>query len=367
MKTCGQMLALGLFSVASVALGQVWIQQITPHYGNLDQLAVDKKGNSIVSGWINAETNAPSFLVSFDVNGQLRFSQQTTETVLLANVGPRFIGAETNVLFRISEDGERRALSPVQGNAILLQISACNEQSFVVLGLFSGSVRIGARSVVAPDVNSTFGFVARVNRNGNAIWLTQLPTSRIVSIAGTRKGGAYVLGETFEVFALNQHGKLSWSNSVSGNFYGGSVSIAADRLGRSYVAGYFRGHIETGAYSVTSIPGARTEAVMCALTSGGQHSFAWTLNDYSVANAVTTDRSGNWYAGGWYDRDNLGDGYITKNGKFGNENSVSGVGIQYVQSLVATDDRTIYVAGVSYPDSEILSSGGAFVAKFKLP
>jgi hypothetical protein len=248
---------------------------------------------------------------------------------------------------------------------------------------------MGKYNLTATDPTVRTSFAARLNTNGKVIWMTELPPTFVVDVAGTRTGGAYVLTayqafegipslgsnyrDIFAVRALGKRGEPLWTFEVPGVYVGLADTVGADRAGNCFIQGSFAGRIDVGTRPLSYQLG-RT-AYVIGLTADGQPSFGWMLNKFSFGEHFAVDRLGNWYVGTTFislDSVSGYDGLVAKNGddsavEFGGSRN------DYVQKIAVgtRKDRSVYVAGQCYSvpawvGSNALTNVGAFIGKFNL-
>ncbi|HMF15502.1 MAG TPA: hypothetical protein VKE94_24480, partial [Gemmataceae bacterium] len=203
-----------------------------------------------------------------------------------------------------------------------------------VVGSFSGQVTFGSISLASTTDNSgnyqTNIFVAKLDANGNYVWVQTFAASNATGIALDSTGNAYVTGAfgrqaTFGSFTvsppggvsdtfivkLNTSGTVLWADGIGNTVVDngadgvGANGIAVDGNGNAYIAGGYTGTVDfdpgTGTYDLTSMNrrgGYPSEDifVMKVNTNGG---FLWadsmgsasTYGDY--ANAIAVDGAGN--------------------------------------------------------------------------
>lgn len=256
-----------LMSLVCAASGQIWVQQITGSSSLARWMAVDHEQNCFVSGTIYGDgdaanfgsTNLPagSFFARYSRSGNLVYAHPTDEIRSLVMVGSKLMAVEGTNLFEIRDDGRKSLRARFNTPELYVtEMSACNENSFMVSGYFRSSLTVDGEMLVGADVDAWTPFIARLNANGNVIWKTVLTTPGVA--AGTRSGGAYLLTAVqvpeplwgsmyrpvFTVQAFGRRGELLWNREVPGTYLGVTAGIAADREGNCFITGTFRGEME---------------------------------------------------------------------------------------------------------------------------
>jgi hypothetical protein len=394
MKT---LLALCLCSWA--ALGQVWVQPITGALTRIQSIAVDNQENCFVSGFSLGDTNkiigfgqtnlnGGAFFARYSRKGELVYAQHTEGARLLLMVGSKLFALEESQVWSIADNGRKTLKAGLESPEIFVsQISACGENSLVIGGYFREALTIGKDTLVATEPFIRTSFAARLNANGKAIWMTELPATAVFDVAGTRTGGAYALTryqvleaipalgsnyrDVFAVRALGRHGESLWTSEIPGEYLGLADRIAADRAGNCFIQGRFAGRIDVGGTSLAYQLG-RT-AYVVRLNDGGDPVFGWILNEFSFGEAFALDRAGKWFVGTtFWSEANDYDGLILENGD-GAALQFGGFDADYVQKIATGPkaDGTIYVAGECYSvpatvGSTVLTNAGAFIGKFNL-
>jgi hypothetical protein len=140
----------------------------------------------------------------------------------------------------------------------LITSIASYEDGVVVGGSFGGTLRAGAKTVSSGGKSD--GFVARLDGNGEAVWLVRVggvnPDAVLgvatkgnrIAIAGTFGPGADLLGEPLKPFdektpradgfvaELDSKGARAWSQTFGGKLDDSVVGVAIDGKGRVAVA-----------------------------------------------------------------------------------------------------------------------------------
>jgi hypothetical protein len=201
-------------------------------------------------------------------------------------------------------------------------------------GYYAGEFDIGLSPIVS--VGSGDIFVACYSTSGEALWVRSAGgNSQDVGqgIAADATGNCYVTGffqstagfggtnltsvsgtETF-VSKLDSNGTWQWSHRCGGMGDDQAKGIAADPDGNCYIAGYFNGTADFGAYNLTPVSGS-TDIFAVKLDSGGNWEWAESAGGLTedYAQAAGCDNNGNCYVTGNYsDTVMFGDNEVTGN------------------------------------------------------
>jgi hypothetical protein len=361
-----------VFFISRVAFGQLWVQQITPGKAFVEHMAIGAKGDCWISGFAVPGTNVPnfghtnleqgSFLARYDADGNLTYAEQSEQGTLLASLGDKFIGIRSNEIFQIQKDGTRSHSTTLRSSGdvgdVALVLSSSTDHSFVIAGAFKDSLQIGRQTFRASSTN--VWFVARLTVQGRVLWLSEREPSYVADIAGTRNGGARVLGYNFDIQAFDQRGRLIWNAVPPGTFNAQSHSIGTDRSGRSFVTGtMYSGRMESDAYDIVARYGK--QAIVCGFTAEGAPLLGWASDRFTESRDLTADQAGNWYVG-YFD---YRDAFVLKNG---DSSTVARIGgpIAYARKLATGRDGSVYITGEGTRVGSLTrTNSGSFLARFK--
>jgi len=150
-----------------------------------------------------------------------------------------------------------------------------------IAGSFGDTIKIGASTLISPLGNDVF--LAKFDSNGNPLWAKQSQAPTKTSLAGTGfiatdmfnnvfatgdfedtvSFGSYTLnmfntsqGNDRAVFIVkyDSNGNALWAEqsktSSAADYGGSSYSVATDKLGNSFITGYFSDTLSFGSYSL---------------------------------------------------------------------------------------------------------------------
>jgi Tfp pilus assembly protein PilZ len=264
-------------------------------------------------------------------------------------------------------------------NIIGQSISVDNCGNSYVTGLFNGTLTFGSFTLISFG-NSIDIFVTKLDQNGKFTWATQaggINNDGGFGISVDNCGNSYVTGSfsgtaTFGAFTLvssglddifvaklDKNGNFIWVTQAGGSDADSGVGISVDNCGNSYVTGYFVGTATFGPFTLVS--SGLNDIFVAKLDKNGK--FIWVTQaggtDDDKGYAISVDNCGNSYVTGSFNGTatfgaftlislGLRDLFITKldkNGKFiwvtqagGDINDIQGLGISV--------DGNNYVTGV---------------------
>jgi outer membrane protein assembly factor BamB len=256
-------------------------------------LAVDRKGNSYLVGYLTWPTNAASgispatgsnllFLAKFDQDGDFLWAHPIPHEgrFLLCDrvaVDPDdnpFLLSKTStneiMLAKLDPFGRpiwRQVFHGMRGYPVANSLAAASDGTVYFCGSFSGQAEFGPHSLQQTNgpVRGQFdigGFVARVARNGHVLWARKVDTpayATLRSIAVDSTGNCFVTGTIgagydqpaytshakFSCFFLAKYdrtGSLLWARTADdGSDFSNGRSVAVDSAGNACVCGQFAG------------------------------------------------------------------------------------------------------------------------------
>jgi len=269
----------------------------------------------------------------------------------------------------------------------------------IINGTFSNTAHFDNDSVISKGGYD--GFLASYTTNGHLLWLKSgggTGDDYYMSLtidAGNNilSSGLFTTSATFSPYVVTgngsnpnntfvskfyPNGQIAWVEEAGGNGPAYGTSIACDKTGSSYVAGYFAGTIQ---FDTTSLVSAGLEdafiakydangKVKWAKRSGGPH--------YDYAFTVATDQLANAYITGY--QGTVGNVYIylakyDSAGNFEWSKTAGGAGqINGGYGLIADTVHNLYLAGVfsskcPFDTDNLQTSGGwdIFLAKITSP
>jgi hypothetical protein len=181
------------------------------------------------------------------------------------------------------------------------------------------------------------------------------------------------------IVKYDRDGNVLWSESAGGTDNDQANSIAVDRYGNSYVAGFFKSStLVFGSYTLTNAGGNSNDIFVVKYDSEGN--VVWAVSTGSTkddrAVGIAVDTLGNCYVTGWFTSTSLtfGSTTCTNSGgldvfivKYDPEGSViwatsaTGTGADYVTSIALDKSSNIYITG--YFNSGSLTFGSTVLTK----
>ncbi len=258
-------------------------------------------------------------------------------------------------------------------------IATDSEGNSYVTGSFSGTAAFGDTNLTSSG--STDIFVAKLDSNGNWLWVKQAGGSNLDrgrSITIDSSGNCYITGHyisspaTFgnitltssggnDIFVakLDNSGNWLWAKKAGGTDTDYGYSIAIDSSGNSYVTGYFRGIASFGNTNLTNTSNNYYDIFIAKLDSNGNWLWAkqagGTSSDYGYS--IATDSAGNSYVTGSF----------TTAATFGNTNLTSSGGIDIFVAKLDSGGNWLWVKQAGGIDTDngnsitIDSSGNCYV------
>ncbi|MEN6446026.1 MAG: SBBP repeat-containing protein [Candidatus Cloacimonas sp.] len=316
MKKTFLLFIIVLCSIALFAQNEDWLwakQAGGTDYDEGKSIAVDVNGNSYVTGYfaqsatfganiLTSIGEVDIFVAKLDRNGNWLWAKQAVGSGVVHGYG---IAVDAN------------------GNSY-------------VTGGFSGSATFGTTTLTS----SSWGdiFVAKLDSNGNWLWAKQAVGSGFVhgyGIAADANGNSYVIGsfygsvsfgnipllsnvENIFVAKLNSNGNWLWVKQAGGTIDVLGGSIAVDANGNSYVTGRFSGNVSFGTIPLIS----NVENMFVAkLNSSGNWLWAKQAGcsdcDICYGNDIAVDANGNSYVTGFFvGNANFGTTTLTSSGNY---------------------------------------------------
>nr|MDD3720776.1 SBBP repeat-containing protein [Candidatus Gracilibacteria bacterium] len=188
-----------------------------------------------------------------------------------------------------------------------------------VYGVFQGTSNLFGENLTSSGLNDIF--IAKLDSNGNKIWVKKAGGSSNDNISGMvldTAGNIYVTGRfnsTADIFGssltsagngdiyiakLDNNCNSIWVKQAGTTNDDGGNGIALDGSGNVYAAGYFYGTINMFGTNLTSAGG--TDIYLVKLDNGGNPLLAVRTGGtgYEFTNGVKLDTSGNIYIIGYY-------------------------------------------------------------------
>ena len=357
------LLLLGQFCLPSPVLAQIpHFNWATDYYSRsylgpigrqLHTSAVDKVGNTYITGYVSGTTTLGSTTLVGDIWGSTVFLAK------LDNAG--------NFVWAIGSAGVPRPLIP---DEVGTAVDVDSLGNVYVTGHFIGCMSFGGTSLC-----SQYGaggiFVFKFNPNGGLIWAAQggstILTSSPVDMTLDRRGNIYIIGENdaarpgsvstsmrfgshtlsgqagrLYVAKLSPRGQWLWAAGAEGD---SGCSIAVDKESNAYVTGVFRGPTaQFGSTVLTGRVGLDQNIFVAKLDSAGR----WL---WAAQNRSRTSRGAGTAHGGWPDD--------------GASIAVDGNGNAYIAGGSNTDiietfgtHRTAQLGNASLPDGYVAKING---------
>jgi hypothetical protein len=261
-------------------------------------------------------------------------------------------------------------------DSITLTNTSANFKADVILAKYNSAGNlVWARNAGGNDHD--YALSCSVDSVGN-IYVAGYFTSSVLTFGGFSLSNAGA--EDLFVAQYNSSGNVNWAKSYGGLAADIAFSICSDADGNAIVGGYFQSADLDLVTDTLHNTGGMDLFVMKCSFAGGTVQWAATANgsDNDVAYSVTTDASGNVYAGGYYMSTQLDFGpswlgnsgvydvFVAKYDGGGNLQWVTGTGgsdSDVSHGIAADNAGNVYLTGffgsTSIPfGSTVLSSGG---------
>ena len=281
----------------------LWAQKLgSTSSGSGIGITTDAIGNIYATGALNANS---------DINNSTSLS--TSDTFI------RKLDQNGNILWTKNLGGT----SPDSG----FGITNDKDGNTYVSGFFSGSATFD--NITLTSVGNNDAFITKLDSSGNFLWAKNFggtSDDRGRGIIVDETGNAYFTGyfsvsATFAgnadafVAKLDNNGNTLWVTNLGGTEFDEGYGIVADKVGNIYVSGNFRGTVSLGSTSLTST--GDSDAFIAKLDSNGNvlsaQKFGGSLAD--LGTGIATDGKGNIYAtGGFSDTASFGNNRLTSTG-----------------------------------------------------
>ena len=295
----------------------LWATRAGGNYGDWgNAITIDSSGNSYVTGFFR---EAATFgLYSLTSNGYYDIFVAKMDT-------------DGNWQWAIQAGGNGDL---DYGNGITIDVAGNN----YVTGWFEETATFGSYSLASRGAYDIF--VAKIDRDGNWQWATQVgevSNDHGYGITTDHAGNCYITGDFMEtvtfgpysltsngwndifVAKMDVNGNWLWATQAGGWGFDVGIGITVDNAGNSYVTGYFEETATFGSYSLTtnSISGfsdifvAKMDATGTWLWATGAGGTEW-----DSGYAITIDDARNSYVTGFFwDTSNFGFYSLTSSGE----------------------------------------------------
>ena len=211
-----------------------------------------------------------------------------------------------------------------------------NEGDIYVTGVFRYTLTFGSYTITSEGYDDIF--VAKIDNDGNCLWISQAGGSNSVSVDGITiddTGNSYVTGDfsttaTFGNIVLNGYmdiyvakldssGNWLWATNAEGvnNYTDYSRSIGLDSLGNCYITGAITGTVMFGDFSLTS-PILNSWGIFIAKIDQSGN-WLWAIcptgNQHGIGTDLVIDDNGFIYTTGYFENNAIFGAFsLTSNG-----------------------------------------------------
>jgi flagellin len=325
----------------------------------------DKEGNRIWSKLLGAGIGVDvSNAITIDQDGFIYIAGSTNSSLTDSTVNTEDMG---DILYAkydpdgtliwakqmgTSEDDRAFSLATGSDGSILM--------TGTTTGNLDGTSPIGGDPVPGGQGDA---FVAKLDRNGNQIWLNQLSGTQFGNgVTGGPDGSVYAVGtmngalngvtpvgstDAF-VTKFNADGTVAWTTNIATTTSDLGEKITVDKNGDIYVTGSTYGSLDG-----INLMGNR-ESFLTKLNSDGEIQWSRQLNlgTYNAPTSIIANDDGDIFIGGWWPQDGTeqgGSAFVAQYSSNGLKISSQLVAQSYSRTtaLVIDPSNSLYIAGQS--------------------